>query len=85
MHRTSVAICRTGRFRRITRVGRYLDALADNKTAIGVDEKYLTATNAPMGVIASGTIPTTSISCWRLPRWRATDPPPSRRPTNCVG
>src|SRR3954451_16075619 len=32
------------------RVGRYLDALADNKTAIGVDEKYLAATDAPMGV-----------------------------------
>ena len=32
------------------RVGRYLDALADNKTAIAVDEKYLAATNAPMGV-----------------------------------
>src|SRR5205085_2582547 len=39
------------------RVGRYLDALADNKTAIGVDEKYLTATNAPMGVYRLGYYP----------------------------
>src|SRR6185436_5915499 len=39
------------------RVGRYLDALADNKTAIGVDEKYLEATNAPMGVYRLGYYP----------------------------
>ncbi|MEA3072175.1 MAG: hypothetical protein QOD29_3621, partial [Alphaproteobacteria bacterium] len=39
------------------RVGRYLDALADNKTAIGVDEKYLAATNAPMGVYRLGYYP----------------------------
>ena len=39
------------------RVGRYLDALADNKTAIGVDEKYLVATNAPMGVYRLGYYP----------------------------
>jgi tetratricopeptide (TPR) repeat protein len=39
------------------RVGRYIDALADNKTAIGVDEKYLTATNAPMGVYRLGYYP----------------------------
>src|SRR5215218_9116460 len=39
------------------RVGRYLDALADNKTAIGVDEKYLAATNAPMGVYRLGCYP----------------------------
>jgi tetratricopeptide (TPR) repeat protein len=39
------------------RVGRYLDALADNKTAIGVDEKYLTATNAPMAVYRLGYYP----------------------------
>src|SRR6478609_8808989 len=39
------------------RVGRYLDALADNKTAIGVDEKYLQATNAPMGVYRLGYYP----------------------------
>src|SRR5262249_31397291 len=32
------------------RVGRYLDALADNKIATTVDEKYLADTNAPMGV-----------------------------------
>src|SRR6201997_848148 len=32
------------------RVGRYLDALEDNKTAVKVDEKYLADTNAPMGV-----------------------------------
>ncbi|AMN40815.1 tetratricopeptide repeat protein [Rhodoplanes sp. Z2-YC6860] len=36
------------------RVGRYLDALADNKTAVQVDEKYLTDTNAPMGVYRLG-------------------------------
>src|SRR5262245_50763850 len=39
------------------RVGRYLDALADNKTAAGVDEKYLAATNAPMGVYRLGYYP----------------------------
>jgi tetratricopeptide (TPR) repeat protein len=32
------------------RVGRYLDALADNTTAAAVDEKYLAASDAPMGV-----------------------------------
>jgi tetratricopeptide (TPR) repeat protein len=39
------------------RIGRYLDALADNKTAIGVDEEYLTQTNAPMGVYRLGYYP----------------------------
>src|SRR5262249_42198594 len=39
------------------RVGRYLDALADNKTAVDVDEKYLTDTNAPMGVYRLGDYP----------------------------
>src|SRR5205085_12498581 len=39
------------------RIGRYLDALADNKTAIGVDEKYLAATNAPMSVYRLGYYP----------------------------
>ena len=39
------------------RVGRYLDALADNKSAVAVDEKYLTATGAPMGVYRLGYYP----------------------------
>ena len=39
------------------RVGRYLDALADNKVAAAVDEKYLAATNAPMGVYRLGYYP----------------------------
>src|SRR5689334_6482212 len=39
------------------RIGRYLDALADNKVAVGVDEKYLAATNAPMGVYRLGYYP----------------------------
>jgi Tetratricopeptide repeat len=39
------------------RVGRYLDALADNKTAVVVDEKYLAATAAPMGVYRLGYYP----------------------------
>lgn len=39
------------------RVGRYLDALADNKTASAVDEGYLAATNAPMGVYRLGYYP----------------------------
>src|SRR6478736_6353981 len=39
------------------RVGRYLDALADNKTAVTVDEKYLADTNAPMGVYRLGYYP----------------------------
>jgi tetratricopeptide (TPR) repeat protein len=39
------------------RVGRYLDALADNKTAVQVDEKYLADTNAPMGVYRLGYYP----------------------------
>jgi tetratricopeptide (TPR) repeat protein len=39
------------------RVGRYLDALEDNKTAVKVDEKYLSETNAPMGVYRLGYYP----------------------------
>src|SRR5205085_11191695 len=39
------------------RVGRYLDALADNKTAVAVDENYLAATGAPMGVYRLGYYP----------------------------
>jgi len=39
------------------RVGRYLDALDDNKTAVKVDEKYLTDTNAPLGVYRLGYYP----------------------------
>ena len=39
------------------RVGRYLDALQDNKAAVKVDEKYLTDTNAPMGVYRMGYYP----------------------------
>src|SRR5215471_10411518 len=38
----------------------------------------------PWACIVSGTIRTTSISCWRLPRWRATGPPSSRRPRSCA-
>ena len=39
------------------RVGRYLDALDDNKTAVKVDEKYLADTQAPMGVYRLGYYP----------------------------
>jgi tetratricopeptide (TPR) repeat protein len=39
------------------RVGRYIDALADNKIATTVDEKYLADTNAPMGVYRLGYYP----------------------------
>src|SRR5262245_379207 len=39
------------------RIGRYLDALADNKIATTVDEKYLVDTNAPMGVYRLGYYP----------------------------
>jgi tetratricopeptide (TPR) repeat protein len=39
------------------RVGRYLDALKDNKAAVEVDEKYLTDTNAPVGVYRMGYYP----------------------------
>jgi tetratricopeptide (TPR) repeat protein len=39
------------------RVGRYLDALEDNKTAVKVDEKYLADTHAPMGVYRLGYYP----------------------------
>ena len=39
------------------RVGRYLDALADNKTASAVDETYLDVTKAPMGVYRLGYYP----------------------------
>jgi tetratricopeptide (TPR) repeat protein len=39
------------------RVGRYLDALADNKIAAAVDEDYLAATKAPMGVYRLGYYP----------------------------
>jgi tetratricopeptide (TPR) repeat protein len=39
------------------RVGRYLDALRDNKIAAAVDEKYLAETNAPPGVYRLGYYP----------------------------
>jgi tetratricopeptide (TPR) repeat protein len=39
------------------RVGRYLDALSINKTAVAVDETYLSATDAPMGVYRLGYYP----------------------------
>jgi tetratricopeptide (TPR) repeat protein len=39
------------------RLGRYLDALADNKTAVAVDEKYLTESGAPMSVYRLGYYP----------------------------
>jgi len=39
------------------RVGRYLDALKDNKTAVDVDEKYLSDAKAPMGVYRLGYYP----------------------------
>jgi tetratricopeptide (TPR) repeat protein len=39
------------------RVGRYLDALQDNKAAVKVDEKYLADANAPMGVYRLGYYP----------------------------
>jgi tetratricopeptide (TPR) repeat protein len=39
------------------RVGRYLDALSVNKTAVTVDESYLAATSAPMGVYRLGYYP----------------------------
>src|SRR6195256_4348315 len=39
------------------RVGRYLDALVDNSTAAVVDEKYLAASDAPMGVYRLGYYP----------------------------
>jgi tetratricopeptide (TPR) repeat protein len=39
------------------RVGRYLDALQDNKAAVKVDEKYLADTNAPMGTYRLGYYP----------------------------
>src|ERR1700758_2840879 len=39
------------------RVGRYLDALAVNKIATTVDEKYLADTSAPMGVYRLGYYP----------------------------
>jgi tetratricopeptide (TPR) repeat protein len=39
------------------RVGRYLDALKDNKTAVDVDERYLNDAKAPMGVYRLGYYP----------------------------
>ena len=39
------------------RVGRYLDALVVNKTAAAVDETYLAASDAPMGVYRLGYYP----------------------------
>src|SRR5690349_17746769 len=39
------------------RVGRYLDALKDNKVAAAVDETYLATTRAPMGVYRLGYYP----------------------------
>jgi tetratricopeptide (TPR) repeat protein len=39
------------------RVGRYLDALDDNKTAVKVDEQYLADSKAPMGVYRLGYYP----------------------------
>lgn len=39
------------------RVGRYLDAFSVNKTAVAVDEEYLEAADAPMGVYRLGYYP----------------------------
>ena len=39
------------------RIGRYLDALGDNKTAMAVDETYLAANEVPMGVYRLGYYP----------------------------
>ena len=39
------------------RIGRYFDALAVNKDAAAADEKYLKASNAPMGVYRLGYYP----------------------------
>jgi tetratricopeptide (TPR) repeat protein len=39
------------------RVGRYLDALEENKTAVKVDEKYLSDASAPMGAYRLGYYP----------------------------
>ena len=39
------------------RIGRYRDALVVNKTAVAVDEKYLAASDAPMGVYRLGYYP----------------------------
>jgi tetratricopeptide (TPR) repeat protein len=39
------------------RIGRYLDALSVNKMAVAVDETYLSATDAPMGVYRLGYYP----------------------------
>ena len=39
------------------RVGRYLDAFSVNKSAVAVDEAYLSATDAPMGVYRLGYYP----------------------------
>ena len=39
------------------RVGRYFDALEDNKIAVKIDEKYLADTSAPMGVYRLGYYP----------------------------
>jgi tetratricopeptide (TPR) repeat protein len=39
------------------RLGRYRDALEDNKRAVAADEKYLTETNAPMGDYRLGYYP----------------------------
>jgi tetratricopeptide (TPR) repeat protein len=39
------------------RIGRYFDALAVNKDAVAADEKYLAASNAPMGVYRLGYYP----------------------------
>ena len=39
------------------RLGRYLDALTDNKRAVEVDEAYLKQTSAPMGVYRLGYYP----------------------------
>ena len=39
------------------RIGRYFDSLAVNKDAVAADEKYLAASNAPMGVYRLGYYP----------------------------
>jgi len=58
------------------RVGRYLDALEDNKAAVKVDEKYLADTSAPMGVYRLGYYPhNVTLRGWRRRRWRVTARP----------
>jgi len=66
------------------RVGRYLDALTVNKTAVTVDKSYLAATSAPMGVYRLGYYPHNRHFVMASAQMSGEAPPSFQQPRNCA-